>query len=260
MPESPRWLSVNGQEDNAYSILSRISGKETADQQMKEIKEVTSQESGTWKDLLQPGFKLAMIVGIVLAFMTQVSGINAIIYYGPRILNEAGFGLNDALGGQVIIGIVNVLFTLIAIWKIDALGRKPLLYFGVSGIIISLIIVGALFAAGITQGYYLLFFILTFIACFAFSFGPVIWVLLSEIYPTKLRGRAMAVATFSLWCGTALVGQMVPWMLDNLTPAGTFWAFAIACSPALLITWKWLPETKGKSLEAIEKFWLEHKH
>lgn len=260
VPESPRWLSVNGQEDNAYSILSRISGKETADQQMKEIKEVTSQESGTWKDLLQPGFKLAMIVGIVLAFMTQVSGINAIIYYGPRILNEAGFGLNDALGGQVIIGIVNVLFTLIALWKIDALGRKPLLYFGVTGIIISLIIVGALFAAGITQGYYLLFFILTFIACFAFSFGPVIWVLLSEIYPTKLRGRAMSVATLSLWCGTALVGQMVPWMLDNLTPAGTFWAFAIACSPALLITWKWLPETKGKSLEAIEKFWLEQKH
>ena len=124
------------------------------------------------------------MIGVALAFLTQVSGINAIIYYGPRILEEAGFSLGDALGGQVIIGIVNVVFTLIAIWKIDVLGRRPLLIVGVSGIVASLVVVGLLFKFNVTEGPWLMIFILIFIACFAFSFGPVIWVLLSEIYPT----------------------------------------------------------------------------
>jgi MFS family permease len=151
---------------------------------------------------------------------------------------------------------VNVLFTLIAIWKIDQLGRKPLLLAGVIGIITSLIIVGALFYFNVTNTYLLLIFILLFIACFAFSYGPVIWVLLSEIFPTRIRGKAMSLATFSLWIGTALVGQLTPIFLEKLKPAGTFWIFAAMTAPALYLAIKIIPETKGKSLEEIERYWL----
>jgi MFS transporter, SP family, arabinose:H+ symporter len=163
------------------------------------------------------------------------------------------------LGGQVVIGLVNVLFTLIAIWKIDRLGRKPLLLAGVIGIISSLIIIGSLFYFNSTNTYLLLIFILLFIACFAFSYGPVIWVLLSEIFPAKIRGKAMSLATFSLWIGTALVGQLTPVFLEKLKPAGTFWLFAIMTAPALYLAIKIIPETKGKSLEEIERYWLNRK-
>jgi len=256
VPESPRWLVTRGREAGARRILARINDAGTADREIKEIKAVVAAEPESYRVLLQPGMRLALFIGIVLAFLTQVSGINAIIYYGPRILEEAGFTLGDALGGQVIIGIVNVAFTLIAIWKIDVLGRRPLLIAGVSGIVASLLVVGLLFKLGQTDGPWLLIFILFFIACFAFSFGPVIWVLLSEIYPTRLRGRAMSIATFSLWTGTALVGQLVPWLLETLRPHGTFWLFAVLCAPAIYLGWKVIPETKGKSLEEIERHWL----
>lgn len=256
VPESPRWLVAKDRESLARRILARINGEDTAAREMAEIRATVAQEQESYRMLLRPGMRRALLLGVALAFLTQVSGINAIIYYGPRILEEAGFTLGDALGGQVVIGFVNVLFTLVAIWKIDDLGRRPLLIAGVSGIVASLVVVGLLFKIGATEGVWLMLFILFFIACFAFSFGPVIWVLLSEIYPTKLRGRAMSIATFSLWTGTALVGQTVPWLLENLRPHGTFWLFALLCAPAIYLGWKVLPETKGKSLEDIEHYWL----
>jgi MFS transporter, SP family, arabinose:H+ symporter len=256
VPESPRWLVARGQDALARHILTRIEGEEIADREIKEIKETVSRESGSLRILFEPGIRLALLLGVALAFLTQVSGINAIIYYGPRILEDAGFTLGDALGGQVVIGIVNVVFTLVAIWKIDDLGRRPLLIVGVSGIVASLVVIGFLFKFNVTSGLWLMTFILLFIACFAFSFGPVIWVLLSEMYPTRVRGRAMSIATLSLWTGTALVGQTVPWLLENLQPYGTFWLFALLCSPAIYLGWKVLPETKEKSLEEIEQYWL----
>lgn len=255
IPESPRWLTVKGKPERALHVLSRVTGSEIAKREVEEIKETLSVEKGSFKQLLAPGFRLALFIGATLAILTQLSGINAIIYYGPRILEDAGFQIGDALGGQVIIGIINVLFTIIAIWKIDQIGRRKLLIFGASGAMLSHIVIGFLFANGITEGIWLMLFILIFIACFAFSFGPVIWVVLSEIYPTKLRGRAMSIATLSLWVGTAIIGQTVPWLLENITPAGTFWVFALLCFPTIYIAWRMLPETKGKSLEEIEKYW-----
>ena len=259
VPESPRWLTLKGDEPGAFRVLKKIVTDDEAQKEINDIKTNLRSETGGFGILFKGGFKLAMILGISLAFLTQVSGINAIIYYGPKILEEAGLPIADALGGQVVIGIVNVLFTLIAIWKIDQLGRKPLLLAGVIGIIASLITIGSLFYFNTTSTWLLLVFILLFIACFAFSYGPVVWVLLSEIFPTKIRGKAMSLATFSLWIGTALVGQLTPVFLEVLKPAGTFWLFAVLTAPALYLAIKLIPETKGKSLEEIERYWINKK-
>jgi len=197
------------------------------------------------------------MAGVGLSLLSQFTGINAIIYYGPRIMEEAGIKLSDALGGQVIIGFVNMAATIFAIMKIDQYGRKKLMKGGITGMFFSLIMVGILFLLGKTQGIILLIFILTFITSFAIGYGPVIWVLLAEIYPTRVRGRAMSVATLAVWVGTAIIGQVVPWMLETLTPAGTFFIFAICCIPVPFILKK-IPETKGMSLEEIEEVWQNH--
>lgn len=259
VPESPRWLTSRGMEVKATRVLTRVNGKEQAELEISKIKAVVGEKSETIKAMAQKGYLFPLILGAGLALLSQLSGINAIIYYGPSILNEAGLKLSDALGGQVIIGFTNVLFTLFAIWKIDQLGRKPLLIFGVSGILIFLITIGFMFFFGVDSGYLLLVFILLFIACFAFSYGPVIWVLLAEIYPTRYRGRAMGIATLTLWVGNTFIGQMTPWFLENLQPHGTFWLFALMTLPALYISIKLLPETKGKTLEEIEQFWVNKK-
>ncbi|MEM1134490.1 MAG: sugar porter family MFS transporter [Bacteroidota bacterium] len=259
VPKSPRWLIMKGEKERAKRILHKIVTEEEAHKEIKEVETNLAKESGGIKIAFSSGFRTALIVGILLAFLTQVSGINAIIYYGPKILEKAGLKLSEALGGQVIIGIVNVLFTLVAIWKIDHLGRRPLLLYGVLGIIVSLTTVGFLFYIEVNNTYLLMFFILLFIACFAFSYGPVIWVILSEIYPLKIRGTAMSIATISLWIGTTLVGQMTPWLLENLHSYGTFWFFTICTLPAIYLATKVLPETKGMTLEEIENYWLAKK-
>ena len=256
VPESPRWLTIQNKESEALTILQKIVSIEEASKEITDIKSNLSREAGGFSLVFKGSFRLPMLIGISLSFLTQISGINAIIYYGPGILESAGLPIADALGSQVVIGLVNVLFTLIAIWKIDQIGRRPLLIIGVIGILSSLVIIGALFYFNINNTYLLLTFILLFIACFAFSYGPVIWVLLSEIFPAKIRGQAMALATFALWIGTALVAQLTPLLLEKLHPAGTFWLFALVTTPALYLSFKIIPETKGKSLEEIEQYWI----
>ena len=256
VPESPRWLVVRKREEEARAVLSRIMSEDATEREVGEIKLVLAQELPSWKQLLVPGIRGAVLIGMSLAILSQFSGINAIIYYGPRILESAGFGVGGSLGGQVVIGVVNVLFTLIAIWKIDRIGRKVLLIAGCVGMIIAHLAIGTVFYTGQTGGPLLMIFILVFIAFFAFSYGPVIWTLLSEIYPNAVRGRAMSIATLTLWVGTFIIGQTVPWMLDNLRPYGTFWLFSVMLLPAIWITWKLVPETKGLTLEEIERHWL----
>jgi MFS transporter, SP family, arabinose:H+ symporter len=256
VPESPRWLIVRGRESEGLRVLSRFTDPRLLETQVAEIRAMAVKAPARLKTILQPGLRRAVAIGVLLALFTQFSGINAIIYYGPRILEEAGFRISEALGGQVFIGIVNVLFTFVAILYIDRLGRRPLLIWGVSGILLALAATGGLFYAGVIDGPWLLLSILAFIACFAFSFGPVTWVITSEIFPTRIRGRAMSITTMATWISTALVGQMVPWLLITISPAGTFWLFALLCSPALYLGLRLLPETKGKSLEEIERFWV----
>lgn len=257
VPESPRWLLMMKQEHKAKKLLGKVNDEETTLREVVAIKASFTDKKGSLKELLSPTYRTALIIGLLLPFLSQVSGINAIIYYGPRILDEAGFTLGGAFGGQVTIGIVNVLFTFVAIFTVDKWGRKPLLNLGVSLAIIALIAIGILFSLNVVSGPWILLLLLLYIASFAFSFGPVCWVIIGEIFPTSIRGQAMAFGTLSLWIANFFIGQLTPMMLDSIGPAATFWIFAVLCSPTLWLTWKLIPETKGRSLEEIEKFWKE---
>jgi sugar porter (SP) family MFS transporter len=253
IPESPRWLIAHGYGEKAKLILAKIQGGESVDSEYRQIVSTIDREEVSLSQLFHPDMRKALLVGILLPVFSQLSGINAIIYYGPKILSEAGLSISDALGGQVSIGIVNVLFTLFAIWQVDKLGRKPLLMVGITGVCVSLLAVGFFFAQQMPQSVLLLASIMCFTACFSFSYGPVSWIVISEIFPTHIRGRAMSIGTFALWTANAVVGQSFPWLLENAGPSGTFWIFALLCIPAFLVVWRILPETKGKSLEEIER-------
>lgn len=260
IPESPRWLIVRGQENRAMNILERIYGSATeAAGQLDETKSVLTEESSSeWSMLLKPGIMKAVVIGVSIAMLGQFMGVNAVLYYGPSIFENAGLSGGDSLFYQILVGLVNTLTTVLALVIIDKVGRKKLVYYGVSGMIVSLIFIGLYFLFGEALGIsslFLLAFFLFYVFCCAVSICAVVFVLLSEMYPTKVRGLAMSIAGFALWVGTYLIGQLTPWMLQNLTPAGTFFLFAFMCVPYMLIMWKLVPETTGKSLEEIEKYW-----
>ena len=260
IPESPRWLIVRGKELKAVDILEKIYNSITeAKSQLKETKSVlTSETRSEWSLLMKPGIFKAVIIGVCIAILGQFMGVNAVLYYGPSIFENAGLSGGDSLFYQVLVGLVNTLTTVLALVIIDKVGRKKLVYYGVSGMVVSLILIGLYFLFGDSLGVsslFLLVFFLFYVFCCAVSICAVVFVLLSEMYPTKVRGLAMSIAGFALWIGTYLIGQLTPWMLQNLTPAGTFFLFALMCVPYMLIVWKLVPETTGKSLEEIERYW-----
>lgn len=263
IPESPRWLLINQSEGLAEKILARIyNSAHEAKQKIIEINITLKQSAkNDWRLIFQPGIFKAVVIGVAIAILGQFMGVNAVLYYGPTIFTESGLSDGDALFYQVLVGVVNVVTTIIALIIIDKVGRKKLVYFGVSGMIISLLLISLFFFTGEASGVYgiaLLILFLSYIFFTAISISAVIFVLLSEMYPTKVRGIAMSIAGFSLWVGTFLIGQLTPWMLETLSPAGTFFLFAIMCIPYMLIIWKLIPETAEKSLEEIERFWLSN--
>ena len=237
IPESPRWLIVRNKETKAVGILKRIycSGQE-AIRQLQETKSVlTSEMKSEWSMLLKPGIFKAVVIGVCIAMLGQFMGVNAVLYYGPAIFEEAGLSGGDSLFYQVFVGLVNTLTSVLALVIIDKVGRKQLIYYGVSGMILALLFIsGYFYAGGFGNSLLLLAFFLFYVFCCAGSVSAVVFVLLSEIYPAKVRGVAMSIAGLSLWVGTYLIGQLTPWMLQNLTPAGTFLLFAFMCIPYLL--------------------------
>lgn len=260
IPESPRWLMQQNRQPEAESVLKQFAGKKDAGKSISEIRETLQGEvSGTYKELLKPGLRSALIIGILLPVFSQFSGINAIIYYGPRILNEAGVELSSAMHSQILLGFANMLFTFIAIWKVDSLGRRPLYLVGTAGATVCLTTTGYFFYIGATGSIFLLVSVIAFLAFFAFSIGPLKFVIASEIFPNRIRGRALALSIMAMWIADTIVGQVTPMLLSAGGAAFTFWFFAIFCAGAFLFIYKMVPETKGKSLEEIQKMWIPDK-
>jgi len=261
VPESPRWLTKQGRPDEARRILTRVDGPDHAASEMAEITNAIARESGSVTQLFLPGMRIVLIIGTVLAVLQQVTGINVFLYYGAEIFKSmAGATVDAALLQQIVIGSANLSFTIIAIWTVDRIGRKPLMMIGALGMGISLAALG-LAAFFDLIGASLLVFVLGYIACFALSGGPVTWVILSEVFPTKIRGRAMAIATCCLWLANFAVSQTFPmidenpWLVKQFNHGFPFWLYAIFCAVLFLFVWRAVPETKGKTLEEIEQHW-----
>lgn len=260
IPESPRWLILRNRTERAHAVLEHIyRSSEAADGEIATIRDAEkAAPKSEWRSLTSPGMRRALLIGVAIAMLGQFMGVNAVLYYGPTIFEDAGLSSGDSLFSQVLVGAVNMLTTVITLVIIDRVGRKQLVYWGVSGMILSLLCIGTYFLAGAAWGLsstFLLIFFLAYVFCCAISISAVIFVLLSEMYPTRVRGLAMSIAGFSLWIGTYLIGQLTPWMLETLTPAGTFFLFAAMCFPYILIMWRAVPETTGRSLEEIERYW-----
>ncbi len=260
VPESPRWLIEKGSKEKARGILARIGGNKYADTEMLSIEATLNQEVETLRQLFQTGWRKVMILGIGLAVLQQVTGINVFLYYAPEIFKKLGSGADAALLQTIVVGAVNLAFTIVAIWTVDRLGRKPLMIIGSIGMGLSLIAMG-LAAQFSVVTLWVLLCILAYIACFALSVGPVTWVILSEIYPTRIRGRALSLATFFLWSANYIVSQTFPMMDENpgliaqFNHGFPFYVYALFCLVLVITVWKAVPETKGHSLEEIEKFW-----
>ena len=261
IPESPKWLIVKGKLDKASTVLAKIYA---SDAEVKEEIQTTQtslrgESKGAWSDLLKPGILIAVIAGSAIAILGQFMGVNAVLYYGPKIFSDAGF--DNPMFSTVLVGVVNMVTTILAVFIIDKVGRKQLIYWGVSGMILCLLAIGIYFAwgtqIGLGNGFMLTFF-LAYVFCCAISISAIVFVLLSEMYPNSVRGRAMSIAGFALWIGTYLIGQLTPILL-GWSQAGTFFIFAACCVPYMLIMWKVIPETTGKTLEEIEAYWTSRK-
>lgn len=255
VPESPRWLVAVNRRDEARKILYQIRPRQKAEKELQDI-EFAKKESDKKAVSLKSSVRIPLLIGIVLAVLQQFSGINAIIYYGPSIFQSAGINSNSALLFQVIIGAVNLIFTFIAIAYADKYGRKLLLNVGLIGIVTSLIICGFLFYNDSSQGILLLVFMLLYIACFAFSLGPVTWIIINEIFPSEVRAKSVAICTFALWTAVWLVGQFFPWLLEKVGAAVTFWAFAGFSLINLAFSLTIVKETKGRTLEAMNEIFV----
>ncbi|MBZ5561018.1 MAG: sugar porter family MFS transporter [Acidobacteriia bacterium] len=259
VPESPRWLAKNGLAGPAQRVLARIGGEVYAAHTLEEIESALASETahGTVRDLLEPGLRKILLLGIVLAVFQQWCGINVIFNYAEEVFAAAGYKVSDILLNIVITGAVNLLFTLVAMSLVDKAGRRVLMLVGSAGLAIIYTLLGGGYAAG-SQGVHMLLLVVSAIGCYATSLAPVTWVIISEIFPNRIRGAAMSVAVTSLWIACFILTYTFPLLNAGLGPAKTFWIYAAVCVAGFLFIKFRLPETKGKTLEEIEDLLLRH--
>ena len=255
IPESPRWLTKEGLEKEALDVLNIVAGEANSDHELQEVKKSLAEKSTSLKELLHPSLRRVLIVGILFSLFAHITGIDTIIYYGPIIFLESGFKTDSALLASVMIGITNLIFTFVGMAMVDKAGRKFLLLVGLAGMGISMTLVGLCMQSDMISAKWTLLWIMTYIASFAMSIGVVIWVYLSEIYPTRVRGQALSVATMVLWLGNVILTQLFPVMMERFG-GGTFYIFSFICLLAFIFTWTMVKETKGVSLEEIEEMWV----
>lgn len=261
IPESPRWLIQQGKTVKAISILHKINSAEEVKHMQNEIQQSADQtDQNQWNHLANPLFKKALLVGIGLSILQQLTGINAILYYAPEIFKSLGSSADVSLLETSILGVVNLIFTLLAIRWVDKMGRKPLLYIGSIGMTIALAAVG-FFIYFETMGSWVLPFLLLFMASFSISWGPIVWVLLAEIFPSKIRSLALAISVFIQWVANFVVTQVFPslventWLKTQFHGAFPFLLFSLICLLSFVFVWKKIPETKNKSLEQMDQLW-----
>jgi MFS transporter, SP family, galactose:H+ symporter len=258
MPESPRWLAENGHIDLARKVLTRIRGTQNVQAELQEIQDTLTQaeECGRFSDLLAPSVRPALVIGIGLAIFQQITGINTVIYYAPLIVQSAGISsASGAILATAGIGLVNVIMTIVAMWLIDRMGRRPLLLVGIAGMIFSLGVLGFVFRmpTGGTLAWLAVVTLMLYVASFAISLGPIFWLLIAEIYPLKVRGIAEGTAAGVNWAFNFLVSVTFLTLVQALGPSFTFWLYALLAVGSWLFSYYLVPETKGRTLEEIEQ-------
>jgi SP family arabinose:H+ symporter-like MFS transporter len=256
VPESPRWLAMRGRDAEATQVLGRVAGAGAA-AVLREVKESLAAEArlgqASWRALLHPSLRLVMTLGIVIGILQQVSGINAVFFYAPMIFEKSGIGTNAAFMQAALVGLVNLAFTVVAMAVIDRFGRRPLLVFGLVGIAVCMLLLAWAFSAGDSANPRLILFaILGFVASFAVSLGPVMWVLFSELFPNRVRGVAISFVGLVNSATAFLVTLVFPWQLQALGSSTTFLIYGVLAVAGLAFVMRVLPETKGRSLEELE--------
>lgn len=257
VPETPRYLFMAGKEQQAFTVLERIAGRESAEFEASEIRASLLNKRKRWVDLLQPGIRRAVFLGFCLAILVHVSGINTIIDYAPAILRAAGWKIDAALFSTFIIGLTNLVFTCVSFWVIDRYGRKPLYIIGSLGMAAALILLISVVLTNRFQSAIVLIYILAYLAFFSSCIGPVFWTLVAEIFPNDLRGTAMVVPVLTQWIANAMVVLLFPLAFNQIGKAITFGFLAAMSLTQAVFTWLFVPETKNKPLEEIEEYWRE---
>jgi sugar porter (SP) family MFS transporter len=261
LPESPRWLAKYLHPEAARAVLVRIRGTDNVDSEFQEIigSLEQSEERGRWSDLLSPTVRPALVVGIGLAIFQQITGINTVIYYAPTIVLTAGISsASGAILATAVIGLVNVIMTIVAMWLIDRVGRRPLLLVGIAGMAVCLGILGAAFrmqAETSTVAWVAVITLMAYVAFFAISLGPIFWLLIAEIYPLRIRGLAEGTAAGSNWIFNLVVSITFLSLVQAVGPSWTFWLYGVLSIAAFLFSYYMVPETKGRTLEEIEQGW-----
>ena len=261
VPESPRWLAERGRDPEALDVLTRVNGAAAARLELDSIRESISGQSGSWSELLEPRFRRALILGITLAILQQITGVNTILFYGSLIFREhtSGSGDSSAMGANVLIGLINFAATWIAIALMDKAGRRPLLIISSAVLGLSHLVIALAFRSQPPQTWLVLCGMLIGVAAFAVGLGPGVWVVLSEIFPNRVRGRALSVATIALWVACTVLTYTFLSLSTSIGITNAFVLYGLICFVTVQVVWRWVPETRGKTLEEIESLWRRHR-